>query len=105
MMHNVGHFEAKPVLIHLCMFKSDVMRNMSHTWIAVLLQQHYSYPSYTKQLSRNVRPHFGNFGIFKEMQTVMHAVLEDHLNTNKGKAWVSQSQLNLDEQIIYCELK
>jgi hypothetical protein len=43
--------------------------------------------------------------VFKEIQTFMYAVLEDHLKTDKGKSLVSQYELNRDAQSIYRELK
>ena len=43
--------------------------------------------------------------IFKEIQTFMYAVLEDHLKTDKGKSLVSQYEEHHDAQSIYRELK
>jgi hypothetical protein len=43
--------------------------------------------------------------LFKEMQTFMYAVLEDHLKTDKGKSLVSHYELSRDSQSIYRELK
>jgi hypothetical protein len=43
--------------------------------------------------------------VFKEMQTFMYAVLEDHLKTDKGKSLVSHYELTRDAQSIYRELK
>jgi hypothetical protein len=42
---------------------------------------------------------------FKEMQTLIYAVLEDHLKTDKGKSLVSHYELSRDAQSIYSELK
>jgi hypothetical protein len=42
--------------------------------------------------------------VFKEMQTFMYAVLQTHLQTDKGKALVSQFEATLDAQSIYQEL-
>jgi hypothetical protein len=39
--------------------------------------------------------------LFKEMQTVMYAVLQEHLKTNKGKSLVSQFEGTCDTQSIY----
>jgi hypothetical protein len=43
--------------------------------------------------------------VFKEMQTFMYAVLEEHLKTDKGKSLVSQFESTRDAQSIYRELK
>jgi hypothetical protein len=43
--------------------------------------------------------------LFKEMQTFMYAVLEDHLKTDKGKSLASHYELLRDAQSIYRELK
>ena len=43
--------------------------------------------------------------VFKEMQTFMYAVLEDHLKTDKGKSLVSHYEVTRDAQSIYRELK
>ena len=43
--------------------------------------------------------------VFKEMQTFMYAVLEDHLKTDKGKSLVSHYEGTRDAQSIYRELK
>jgi hypothetical protein len=43
--------------------------------------------------------------VFKEMQTFMYAVLEDHLKTDKGKSLVSHYEATRDAQSIYRELK
>ena len=43
--------------------------------------------------------------VFKEMQTFMYAVLEDHLKTDKGKSLVSHYENTRDAQSIYRELK
>jgi Reverse transcriptase (RNA-dependent DNA polymerase) len=43
--------------------------------------------------------------VFKEMQTFMYAVLEDHLKTDKGKSLVSHYESTRDAQSIYRELK
>lgn len=43
--------------------------------------------------------------VFKEIQTFMYAVLEDHLKTDKGKSLVSQYELKRDAQSIYRDLK
>ena len=43
--------------------------------------------------------------VFKEMQTFMYAVLEDHLKTDKGKSLVSHYETTRDAQSIYRELK
>jgi len=43
--------------------------------------------------------------IFKEMQTFMYAVLEDHLKTDKGKSLVSHYEAMRDAQSIYRDLK
>jgi hypothetical protein len=41
--------------------------------------------------------------LFKEMQTFMYAVLEEHLKTDKGKPLVSHYELSRDAQRIYRE--
>jgi hypothetical protein len=46
-----------------------------------------------------------DIAVFKEMQTFMYAVLEDHLKTDKGKSLVSQFESTRDAQSIYRELK
>jgi hypothetical protein len=46
-----------------------------------------------------------DIAVFKEMQTFMYAVLEDHLKTDKGKSLVSQFESSRDAQSIYRELK
>ena len=43
--------------------------------------------------------------VFKEMQTFMYAVLEDHLKTDKGKSLVSHYEGTRDAQSINRELK
>ena len=43
--------------------------------------------------------------VFKEMQTFMYAVLEEHLKTDKGRSLVSQYEMTRDAQSIYRELK
>jgi hypothetical protein len=43
--------------------------------------------------------------LFKEMQTFMYAVIEDHLKTDKDKLLVSHYELLLNAQNIYRELK
>ena len=43
--------------------------------------------------------------VFKEQQTFMYAVLEEHLKTDKGKSLVSQFEATRDAQSIYKELK
>jgi hypothetical protein len=43
--------------------------------------------------------------IFREIQTFMYAVLEEHLKTDKGKSLVSQFESDRDAQSIYRELK
>ena len=43
--------------------------------------------------------------VFKEMQTFMYAVLEEHMKTDKGKSLVSQYEATRDAQKIYYELK
>jgi hypothetical protein len=42
-----------------------------------------------------------DIAVFKEIQTFMYAVLEDHLKTDKGKSLVSQYELKRDAQSIY----
>jgi hypothetical protein len=42
--------------------------------------------------------------LFKEMQTLMYAVLQEHLKTDKGKSLVSQFEATRDAQSIYREL-
>jgi hypothetical protein len=42
--------------------------------------------------------------LFKEMQTFMNAVLQEHLKTDKGKSLVSQFEATRDAQSIYREL-
>jgi hypothetical protein len=39
--------------------------------------------------------------VFKEMQTFMYAVLNTHLQTDKGKSLVSQFEATCDAQSIY----
>jgi hypothetical protein len=39
--------------------------------------------------------------LFKEMQTFMYAVLQEHLKTNKWKSLVSQFEATCDAQNIY----
>jgi hypothetical protein len=46
-----------------------------------------------------------DIAVFKETQTFMYAVLEDHLKTDKGKSLVSQFESTRDAQGIYRELK
>jgi hypothetical protein len=46
-----------------------------------------------------------NIDVFDEMQAFMYDILNDHLNTNKGKLLVSLFRSTLDAQGIYCELK
>jgi hypothetical protein len=43
--------------------------------------------------------------VFKEQQTFMYTVLEEHLKTDKGKSLVSQFEATRDAQSIYKELK
>jgi hypothetical protein len=43
--------------------------------------------------------------VFKEQQTFMYAVLEEHLKSDKGKSLVSQFEATRDVQSIYKELK
>jgi hypothetical protein len=43
--------------------------------------------------------------VFKEIQTLMYAVLEVHLKTDKGQLLVSQVESTRDAQSIYRELK
>jgi hypothetical protein len=43
--------------------------------------------------------------VFKEIQTFMYAVLEDHLKTDKVKSLVSHYESTRNAQIIYRELK
>jgi hypothetical protein len=42
---------------------------------------------------------------FKEMQIFMYAVMEEHLQMDKGKSLVSQYEEDHDAQKIYCDLK
>jgi hypothetical protein len=46
-----------------------------------------------------------NTAIFREIQTFMYAVLEEHLKTDKGKSLVSQFESDRDAQSIYRKLK
>jgi hypothetical protein len=43
--------------------------------------------------------------VFREMQTFMYAVFEEHLKTDKGKSLVSEYEDKQDAQSIYRELK
>jgi len=43
--------------------------------------------------------------LFREMQTFMYAVMEEHLKSDKGKSLVSQYEATRDAQSIYRELK
>jgi hypothetical protein len=43
--------------------------------------------------------------VFREMQTFMYAVFEEHLKTDKGKSLVSEYEDKRDAQSIYRELK
>jgi hypothetical protein len=43
--------------------------------------------------------------LFREMQTFMYAVLEDHMKTDMGKSLVSHYELSRDAQSIYRDLK
>jgi hypothetical protein len=57
-------------------------------------------------LDENYIPTTANdIAIFREIQTFMYAVLEEHLKTDKGKSLVSQFESDRDAQSIYRELK
>jgi hypothetical protein len=56
-------------------------------------------------LDEGYRPsNYVDVAVFKEMQTFMYAVLQTHLQTDKGKSLVSQFEAARDAQSIYQEL-
>jgi hypothetical protein len=64
---------------------------MHHTHL--VLDEHYILPD---DITR---------AAFKDMQIFLYAVLEEHLQTDKGKSLVSQYKEDHDAQSIYQDLK